>query len=510
MFSKNKIAFMDGFFYYCLSLLKFTATSKDILTKKLYKLLYIENIILFLQNFKKNALTLRLTILYTLSTFSALSVSSIFLYHLLVSDLYSSDQKIVDNEIRLLQDVLRTHRGKIIMLDPQSNQRKTYYVRVLNTKGETLLETPGMNLEFSQTDFAPVLPNMNISKIQVIKTVENRYYMTRTASVIIPDENAFTLTIQMALDTNHHHSIKIKYQIRLAIILLAGIFISSILGVFIAYKGMKPLRRLTRKVQSINASQLHERIDTTDCPAELIALVDAFNALLTRIERSFNQLKQFSADIAHELRTPLHHLMVETEICLSQKRELDEYQETLQSSLEEYNSLAQLIDRLLFLARAENPKTEVTLSEIDIEAEFHALLEFYQLACEEKHITLKTQGEGKLLADPILFRRAVNNLLTNAIKHTLAGGTVQLIASKNEKYHTISVIDTGIGIEESHLAHLFDRFYRVDYSRSKQAGGHGLGLAIVKSIMTLHHGEVSVSSQIGEGSIFKLLFPLKI
>lgn len=462
----------------------------------------------FFGNFKRNSLTFRLTVLYTLSSFCALLASSVFLYRVLVNDLYCSDLKIVNNEIKLIQNVLKTHRGRVIMLDPQSNERKAYYVRVLDTQGNTLLETPDMSLQFNPSDFNLPIEGAELSRPKVIKSIENRYYMTRTATVVIPDGKPFTLIIQIALDTDHHHTIKIKYQLRLAIIILVGIFLSAILGAFIAYKGMKPLRRVTRKIQSINATKLHERLEKDNAPAELMALIEAFNELLSRIERAFNQLKQFSADIAHELRTPLHHLMVETEICLSQERTREDYCETLQSNLEEYNSLAQLIDRLLFLARAENPQTEIQLSQIDIASEFEAIAEFYQLACEEKQIELTILGHGTLRADPILFKRAINNLLTNAIKHTPSGGKVKLMASQNEKYHLIKVIDTGIGIEESHLPLLFDRFYRVDYSRSKQAGGHGLGLAIVKSIMSLHHGKVTVSSAVGKGTTFTLFFPL--
>lgn len=415
--------------------------------------------------------------------------------------------KVIANEMSLVKNVLIQHRGKVIMLDPQSNERKAYYIRVLDQTGQTLLETPDMSLQFNRSDFMVPPPQGQISSPKTVKSIDNRYYMTQTSTVIIPGSKPYVLTIQVALDTEHHHALKIEYQIRLALIIFFGIFISALLGIFIAYKGMKPLRRVTSSIQSINVNQLHSRIDANDSPAELTALVAAFNELLTRIERSFNQLKQFSADIAHELRTPIHHLMVETEICLSADRKIEDYQETLESSLEEYSRLGQLIDRLLFLARAENPETAIKPTVINLEQEFEALLEFYQLACEDKNIQLRALGNGQLKADPILFRRAVNNLLTNAIKHTAEKGKINLIASENDNYHIIKVIDSGIGIAQDHLPNLFNRFYRVDYARSKQSGGHGLGLAIVKSIMDLHKGKVKVTSTPNQGSIFSLYFP---
>jgi len=467
----------------------------------------LNNLIDSLKYFRRNSITLRLTVLYAISTFCALLACSLFLYNVLVHDLSLQDMKVIENEMALVKNVLISHRGKVIMLDPQSNEQKAYYIRVLDQTGQILLETPDMSLQFDRDDFASPPLNGKISSPKTVKSIDDRYYMTQTSSVIIPGDKPYHLTIQIALDTEHHHEVKIEYQIRLGLIIFFGIFISALLGMFIAYKGMKPLRRVTSTIQSIRVNQLHSRIDPSDYPAELTALVDAFNELLARIERSFNQLKQFSADIAHELRTPIHHLMVETEIVLSADRTLDEYQETLQSSLEECNRLAQLIDRLLFLARAENPETAIKPAKIDIKQEFDALVEFYQLACEDKKIQLRALGQGNLQADPILFRRAVNNLLTNAIKHTGENGKVNLIASENEKYHVIKVIDSGIGIDSEHLPHLFDRFYRVDYARSKQAGGHGLGLAIVKSIMDLHKGKVEVTSTPNQGSIFTLYFP---
>lgn len=455
------------------------------------------------------SITRRLTILYALSTFFALLTSSIFLYRVLVNDLYNADLKIIDNEIALVKNVLQTHHDKLIMLDPQANEEKTYYIRVLDDKHKTLLETPDMRLQFSSDDFAPPPADGSFSHVKTVKSLDDIYYMTRTATVSIPEANGnLHLSIQMALDTNHHHAIKLKYQIRLAIIVIVGMFISALLGIFIAYKGMKPLRKLAQKIQTIGAHQLHERVPMDKVPQELTVLIKAFNALLARIQHAFSQLNQFSADIAHELRTPIHHLMVETEICLSQARSLEDYQETLHSNLEEYNSLAQLIDKLLFLARSEYPHTGIKLSSIDINKEFRLLSDFYQVLCEEKNIQLTTFGTGHLEADPILFKRALSNLLSNAVKHTPADGKISLIATEEPDYHIIQVIDSGTGIDATHLKHLFDRFYRVDYARSKQtAKGHGLGLAIVKSIMHLHRGKVEVSSHIGKGTTFTLYFP---
>lgn len=458
--------------------------------------------------YTRRSITLRLTLLFALSTLIALLGSSIYLYNLLVNDLYSSDLKIIDTEIRLLKQVLLSHRDQVITLDPQSAEKKTYYLRVIDPAGNTLLETPDMNEEFESSDF-PIPPADNsMSPAHSIKSNSGRYYLVQTSLVTLPGkEDTKILEIQMALDTNQHHELIMKYRLRLLAIVTFGLLFSTVFGALIAYKGMKPLREVTKIIERITATHLNEQMNPSDWPFELTRLVEAFEQMLERLDNSFSQLKRFSEDIAHELRTPIHHLMVETEITLSQTRSLQEYQDTLQSSLEEYSRLGQLIDRLLFLARAENPRTEIKKTNLLLSQEFASLFEFFDAACEEKNIQFQTEGDGEIYVEPILFRRAITNLISNAIKYTPKDGKIKLIATETEQYNVIHVIDSGSGIDKTHLPYLFDRFYRVDYSRTKSQGGHGLGLAIVKSILEMHQGKVTVSSELGHGSTFSLYFP---
>lgn len=453
-----------------------------------------------------NSIVLQLSLLYTISAFVILLFSSVFLYDVLVGDLHSMDTSLIKNEINLIKKVLSSNQPQVITLDAQSaSPRKTYYVRVMDSFGNTLLETPDMSLEFNRSDFPEPSTDANT---KMVTNIDGYHYMLGSDVLYVPGPHPRNYQIQVAVNTEHHYFLIVKYRWRLAIILGVGIIISALLGALIAKRGLRPLQRMTETIGKISISQLHARMDPQDWPNELTALVGAFNHMLARLERSFNQLKQFSADLAHELRTPIHHLVVETEISLSRERSIEEYRETLESSLEEYATLTSLIDRLLFLARAENPQTAINYVEINLPEELGAIIEFHEAVAEEKNMTISLHcPELTLSVDNVLFQRAVNNLLSNALKYSRPHDTVTIDVTADEQQIYIAIKDSGPGISEEHLPRLFDRFYRVDFARTKKEGGHGLGLAIVKSIMELHQGKVTVESIVGDGTIFTLIFP---
>jgi two-component system heavy metal sensor histidine kinase CusS len=295
----------------------------------------------------------------------------------------------------------------------------------------------------------------------------------------------------------------------LALVLCLGIVMAAGAGIIVARRGMRPLAEITQATQRITATQLHERIGPVRWPQELTALATTFDEMLTRLEDSFTRLAQFSVDLAHELRTPINNLMGEAEVALARPRTPEEYQQLLGSALEEYAKLARMIDSLLFLARAESPETHITRTLFDVRKELEALQDFYDAMAEEHEVEVRCQGQALMYADPILFRRAVSNLLSNGLQYTPRGGTVTLsVTQADDDTLIVRVSDTGIGIASEHLPKIFDRFYRVDPARSQRYPGMGLGLAIVKSIMALHGGTVTVESVPHQGTTFTLRFPL--
>jgi two-component system heavy metal sensor histidine kinase CusS len=271
---------------------------------------------------------------------------------------------------------------------------------------------------------------------------------------------------------------------------------------------MRPVLQITRAAQRITATQLNERIGPAQWPGELVALAQAFDEMLMRLEDSFARLSQFSSDLAHELRTPINNLMGEAEVALSKNRSAEEYRQVIESGLEEYTRLSRMIDGLLFLARAESADTQIDRTSFDAREVLEAVREFYEALAKEKGIEVTCQGNSLINADPTLFRRAMSNLLSNALQYTPQGGMIFLRVEKADAQSIkVSISDTGIGISPEHLSKVFDRFYRADPARSQYSQGTGLGLSIVKSIMELHHGTVHITSEPSKGTTITLCFP---
>src|SRR5208283_2206391 len=237
--------------------------------------------------------------------------------------------------------------------------------------------------------------------------------------------------------------------------------------------------------------------------------------MLDRLEESFERISRFSADIAHDLRTPVNNIRGEAEVALARARSADEYRDVIESCLEEAVRLSDLIGDLLFLARAESPVTHLRRERVDVGELVGGVREYYEASAADSGVSLTTTvADEPVIAelDRTLLQRAVGNLVSNALAHTPPGGAVVLGTSadfSNTDFSTIriEVSDTGVGIPAEALPRVFDRFFRVDSSRSQGSGGTGLGLAIVQSIALLHGGNVEISSQPGQGTRVTLHVP---
>ena len=244
----------------------------------------------------------------------------------------------------------------------------------------------------------------------------------------------------------------------------------------------------------------------------LSSLASMFNSMFARLQDAFDRISRFSADIAHELRTPLQNLRVQAEVALGKARSESEYRAVLESSLEEFERLSQLIGNLLFLARAADPGLVIVRRRVDLAVELSTVVELYRPLAEEEGIALELDVPPGLAADVerTLFQRAVGNLIENALAYTPAGGVVRVAARSEGGESRVEVSDTGPGIAPEFLPHVFDRFVRADPSRSKTTGGVGLGLSIVQSIAGIHGGRVELESRVGEGTCVSILFPAAV
>lgn len=277
------------------------------------------------------------------------------------------------------------------------------------------------------------------------------------------------------------------------------------MGFWIARLGMRPLRELSQEAQALQPNKLSQRLATGALPEELRDLAGAFNGALGRLENAYQQLEGFNADVAHELRTPLANLIGATQVALSRRRDAGELNEVLQSNLEELERLRSVVNDMLFLARADQGEAATALSEAVVAAEVEKTVEFFEFLLDEKDIDVRVEGDASTSAtmERSLFRRAMTNLLQNAITHSSAGSQLVVRIRPEERLVWVTITNTGDTVPQVHLHRLFDRFYRVDAARNDPQGAHGfgLGLAIVKAIARMHGGGVTAQSERGVTTI---------
>lgn len=335
----------------------------------------------------------------------------------------------------------------------------------------------------------------------------------RVLALLIPAEMAHCggWTVQAALDRTHEEAFLQRYRKQLALFVTLALIASVVGSRLIARRSLGPVGAMSNTAQSITASTLDRRIAIDDIPQELLGLATTFNSMLDRLEESFGRLSQFSADLAHELRSPIANLRGEWEIALSKSRSLGEYTELIGSGLEEIERISRMVESLLFIARCEDPQRELTKLPLTVADELHRLCEFYQPAAEEAGICLRIDCPAGLIvtASRDLLQRALSNLISNSLRHTSSGGSVTVVARNIPGGVQVEVRDSGVGISAEHLPRLFDRLYRADDSRSQTSGGLGLGLAIVKKIVVLHGGSISIESRVNDGTNVRITLPLQ-
>ena len=315
------------------------------------------------------------------------------------------------------------------------------------------------------------------------------------------------VVVAVALDFAAHHAFMTTFYEILWLAIAAGIVSTGLLGLIAARGGLAPIREMTNVARSVTASRLHDRLPTAALPRELVDLAAAFNAMLSRLEDSFRRLSEFSSDLAHELRTPIASLMTQTHVALSRTRSAEEYREVLYSNSEEYERLARMITDMLFLAKSDHGLIAPRSETVDLATEVKELFEFYDALAEDQGVSLEITGGGTVVGERLMIRRAISNLLSNAINHTPRGGCVNVrIEHADNGDIRLSMENPGEGIAAEHLPRIFDRFYRVDPSRQRSTDGAGLGLAITKSIVAAHKGTVHAFSE-GGLTRFQIVFP---
>ncbi len=461
------------------------------------------------------SLSARLTLLFSAATAFLLLASAGALYWSLQRRLSEQDRRALLAKLTAIASILEKQPGQIqplreeVQWEAGSRSFTQYYSRVLNDSGGVILETQGMEERLKGAPFpAPARGNGAADAAVPWRTHAERAYLLGSARVREDGRDGAVRQVQVAVDVSDNNDLLEDYRKTMALSLTAGLAVAALLGFLSARRGLRPLGTMAQKARQITAERLHERMGEEPWPAELAELASAFDDMLLRLEDSFSRLSAFSADLAHDLRTPLTNCMGEVEVALSKPREPEEYRHILDSSLEELTRLAKMIESLLFLARTDHAQTPLNKASLDARGELEAMADFYDGVAQEQGVALACSGAGTLDADPMLLRQALGNLLSNALRHTPPGGRVALEAREEGANATVvSVRDTGPGIPPEDLPRIFDRFYRSPRSRSLNPQGLGLGLAIVKSIMDLHGGRLEIQNAPEGGVMARLTFP---
>ena len=287
---------------------------------------------------------------------------------------------------------------------------------------------------------------------------------------------------------------------------------STIGGWFLARASLHPVDEIARTAQDITASNLSRRLPVPNTDDEIRRLSDTLNDMITRLESSFDRIRQFTADASHELRTPLTILTGELELALRSRKRPDDYQEILSSALQEVLRLSRVVESLLLLSRADMGQFALQVEKVNLTEVLADLADAASILGDSKniHINFRSHEEIFVLGDHAKLYQMFLNLVDNAVKYTPEGGLISITLHSDANFAEVRVRDTGIGISPENQKKIFDRFYRVDKARSREMGGAGLGLSIVLWIVEYHHGFISVESEPGQGSTFVVRLPLYV
>lgn len=460
-------------------------------------------------------LAFRLTAAYSLGGLLLVLLATAGLYIVLRTELDRSTDLFLADKIHVLRTMLqerpddRNALQEEIELESSARRYQQFYIRLLDEHGMPVMITPGMESKLDLAELVSRTRSRPEHSVSMAGT-NGRPFRVASAAASLGTRPDSIDTIQIAIDNSQEEELLARYRSWFWAILLATSVVFPLVGYRIARHGIRPVEEIAATARRITSTNLRERIRAEGYPLELAALAGTFNEMLDRLEESFERISRFSADIAHDLRTPVNNIRGEAEVALARARTVDEYRDVLESSLEEAVRLSDLIGDLLFLARAQSPPTELHRERVNVGELLCTVRDYYEATASEGTISLVVRENAEPLTaelDRSLVLRAVSNLVSNSVAHTPPGGSVTLAAAADGVRILIEVSDTGVGIPPEALPRVFDRFFRVDPSRSKASGGTGLGLAIVQSILTLHGGSAEITSQLGRGTSVTLRMP---
>ncbi len=466
---------------------------------------------LLARRWQATSLTLRSAILFALVAALVVSAAGGYLYNAMRQEMiYRSDLQ-VTGRIEYYRNVL----GKRFPLD-RLVANTGMFENMLGNEQDVLIfriqgQEPLINVNPSRIQLPPVTPTPSDRPqlLNAVRTGKTRQGVPlRVASGLVKLEDGRVLQISVAHVMVNEQKMLARYLWRVIAAVATAFLAIALLGYWVMRRELRPLRRMAAEAAVITPSTLATRLSEQDAPQELQRLIVSFNAMLDRLNEGYQRLTQFSADLAHEIRTPVGALMGQCQVALYQPRSVEEYETLLSGNMEELERISRMVENILFLARASNAQSALNYRSLDMAQELQRVADYFEGLAEERGIQLICEGEGRLWADPMLFQRALSNLVANAVRYADEASQIILRADTELNRQVVQVMNQGPPIAEAHLEKLFERFYRADAARSSHASG--LGLSIVRAIMTLHGGEVRAQCRPQPPAaqiVFSLIFP---
>jgi len=455
---------------------------------------------------KPRSIASRLILLFTVATALLLACGLGVFYSLVVRHAVAEDNAVLADKIAALRADLHETSPNVFaeeLKGRRADEHAANWIRMLDSQGRTYAETPGMDRLLPPEIFPP--PQTSASPVRSLKDYRKGEKLFSLVA-LNEESGGQTYTIQVAQDRSSDERVERTFAFLFILVLSIGVPASAFIAVTVTKRGLRPLEEMTQSLERIGPTHLKERLAPAELPRELRPLAIAFDHMLKRLDDSFTRLSQFSADLAHELRTPVANMMGEAQVALTRERTAGEYRETLESTIGECERLSRIVDNLLFVARVDAARESIERKRFDARKAAEKIAAFYQTVADDRHVSISCTGDGYIYADPNLFERALGNLLDNALRFTPENGSIQISLSEHDADLEVAVSDNGCGIAPEHLPRVFDRFYRAESSRGSD--GAGLGLALVKSIVELHGGSATIHSNLGHGTTVKLIFPL--
>ncbi|MCY1295111.1 Sensor kinase CusS [compost metagenome] len=423
----------------------------------------------------KPSLATRLSLLFAACTAAVSLIAGIIFNRAAEAHFVELDQQLLTSKLPVFREVLGT-------LDASAHQPSPAALLELQRHPDLGLRIAGAG---GQPWFEHLpAPAMNGEEAPALRT------LTAPLDPQRPEGPRLTLLLDI---THHQHFLK-RMQRLIWLTMGLSALATALLGAWAARASLRPLRRISATAANVSAQSLTTRLDSASLPVELRGLADELNAMLARLEDTFQRLSGFSADIAHELRTPLTGLLTQTQVVLARPRTLEDYREALHGNLEELERLTAMVNDMLLLAKADHGLLAPADQPLELGAEVDALLEFYSPLAEERAIRLEREGEMRVRGDRGMLRRVLANLLDNALRFSADSSVIRIRLQPG----MLSVENQGPAIPAERLPRLFERFYRADPARREGRGEHaGLGLAICRSIVRAHGGEIRCESDAG-------------